>query len=278
MLERVSVRNPQGQTIMLTLKETSEGILVRSIDGLGPVKTTVSSSTMAQLPGSQYQANRRESRNIVMTLGLDSRYGGGSVTDIRRRIDQFFMPGMMLYMQYYMSNGLTVGISGLVESNEPVIFSKDPQVVISILCFNPDFRDTELVVQGFEARTTTTWNDIDYGGTVSSGFDIEFSINGSEASDGFVLQHYSSESNEYKILRFWANLEPLDRVIISTYPGSKRASVVRGGSSFSILYGVTPESDWFQLEPHVTNRLSARIIGPTSTYYEVSFRNRYGSI
>lgn len=276
MLERVSARNPAGDFLSLRLKDVTTGILVKGIDGLDPVKATIATTTLAQIPGSRFASARRESRNIVFHLGLDSRYGGGSVTEIRRRLDLFFMPGMDADLRFVMDDGRILRILGVVESNEVSIFLRDPVATISIMCFDPDLVDTETVNVGAEAFTTPSWYDLENQGTVDTGLLFEFTINNSAPSSGFELRHRMLGETAYKTLDFSANLEAGDQIRIATHPGSKIATLNRGGVLQSILSGVSTTAEWFQLKPG-QNQICA-LINEEQTYYEMTYSHRYGGI
>ena len=139
MLTSLKVFSQQGDLLTLTFREENYGIIVSSIAGLDPVKATIVSSSFAQLDGSQYQSSRREERHIILKLDLIPDYITTSVEDLRRILYSFFMPKSMLNLNFVRSDGLEVTIAGMVETFETELFDKDPSVIISITCFNPDF-------------------------------------------------------------------------------------------------------------------------------------------
>src|SRR5262245_38075871 len=124
MLTKVEVRPVSGLLLTLELDDATSGFIVQDIDGLDPVKATIVSSTFANLDGAQFQSSKREPRNIVMTLGLEPDYINQSVRDLRSALYPFFMPKSFISMRFFMSDGLTVDISGYVESMETSLFSK----------------------------------------------------------------------------------------------------------------------------------------------------------
>src|SRR5690606_20740545 len=76
-------------------------------------------------------------------FGMEPHYGGGSVQDIRRRLYNFLLPKMPITLRFTTGDGDVRAIKGMVEDFKAPMFVKEPEVDISILCFDPDFADPE---------------------------------------------------------------------------------------------------------------------------------------
>jgi hypothetical protein len=272
MLTLLEVRG-QGGTLGLPMVDSTLGYDVQNIEGLDPVKATLVSSSFAQQDGAQYQSARRETRNIVLTLGLYPDYALDDVNSLRKRLYPFFMPKKAVDMRFFMNDGLTVDISGIVESFTSSMFTQDPGVDVSIMCFDPDFLEpTEVALSGTSTSGTTALG-INYTGTVESG--IEFKLNVNRTMSEFTIYHQLPDGT-IRTMDFQAPVISGDVVTINTVPGSKVATLTRGSTLTSILYGISPQSNWLQLEPGA-NAIRVYAEG-ASIPYTITYTRRYGGL
>ena len=165
MLNLVEVRNQTGSLLALGLEDISQGVYIKEIDGLDPVKAVLVSSSFANMDGEQYQSARREKRNIVIKLALDPDYAGATVRQLRRRLYNFFMPKTAVKLRFWAEGEPTVDIQGRVESFDSPQFTKEPSATISILCFEPDFYDPNPNVIFENSVSTTATRRIEYSGS-----------------------------------------------------------------------------------------------------------------
>lgn len=275
MLLKVEVITEGGSLLSLPLQDASGGYIVEEIEGLDPVKTTVSTSSFATLDGTQYQASRREARNVVMKLGYEPNYAiGESVQTLRSRLYGFLMPKSFVKLRFYISTGLTVDIDGMVESFETSLFSKTPQVSISIICFDSDFYDpTPITVNMLASPPGVGVTDsINYTGTIETGVLVSFKAN--RALNGFTIVH-NDIKRVGEVLTYVGPLVNGNVVNINTNPGKKSASLSGGGS---VLHRLSPESTWFRL--HRGNNTFSGLVttAGTSVPYTVTYINKYGGL
>jgi hypothetical protein len=273
MLTKVETRTAQGALLSLPLGDVSGGAFIEDIDGLDPVKATIVSSSFAGLDGVQYQSSRRESRNILLKLGLEPDYSVETVWDLRSRLYNFFMPKAQVYLRFFLASGLVVDISGRVESFEAKMFVQNPTADISIICFNPDFVDLDSVTFSGSTTSTTAESLITYDGSVDSG--ILFTLNVDRVLSEFAIYH-KPPNDELRIMEFSAPLSAGDVLEISTVPGAKWATLTRAGSESSILYGVSPQSNWTELE-HGDNYIRVYAEG-AAIPYTIEYTNKYGGL
>src|SRR5438067_3256109 len=191
MLTQLEVATSQGSLLSLPLSDTSSGFVVQQIDGMDPVKATLSSTGFAGLDGEQYQSARRETRNIKLQLGLQPDPLVDTVRDLRKRLYGYLMPKAQVTLTFYMDDGLTVSIAGVVESFETTIFAQEPSVDISIICYDPDFYvPTPSTLTGNSTESTAV-TIVDYDGEVETGF--VFTLNVNRTLSGVTI--YNTDSN-----------------------------------------------------------------------------------
>ena len=279
MLEQVDIMSESGSYLPLPLGDTSSGIIVKSIQGLEPVTATLSSSNYALRDGEYFHASRRGSRNILIGLGLDPRYGGGSVRALRQNLYSTLSPEMKVDMTFSMAGEPPVVISGVVESLDTSMFTKTPVAVASIVCYEPDFMDPVEIMgsgEGYPGETIS-WRPVEYDGSAPTGFRLELILNADGTGDGFVV-YVSNPNGDVRSLEFRAALQGRDRVHISTVPGDKYAKRIRSGSESSILYGVSPQAQWGYFMPG-SNEFAVKVTGDTQqSYYEFFYNKRYGGL
>lgn len=273
MLSMVEAQNDQGDLLSLGLSDVSDGIILKSIDGLGPVKATLVSSSFARLDGEQFHSARREPRDVKFKFGMEAMYGGGTVRDIRQRLYKYFMTKRNVALKFYMEDGLVVHISGRVESNDPPMFTKEPEMDVVVRCFDPDFYDPTPVLLAGNTTSTSTETLLEYEGSVDTG--LIFKLNLNRNLDEFTFYHRPPDGSVLS-MDFSAPLLNGDVLTINTTPGSKGASVLRSGTTIPILYGVSPYANWMSLQEG-DNFIRVYAEG-AAIPYTVEYIKRYGGL
>src|SRR5690606_20585056 len=123
MLTRVDVVTPRGEVLALPFQDISGGYVIHDIDGLDPVRATISSSSFAQLEGAQYQNAQREARNLIFKLGFEPDYATTDVRGLRSELYRFLMPKSEVLFRFYIDDVLFVEIAGRVEAFEAPLFT-----------------------------------------------------------------------------------------------------------------------------------------------------------
>lgn len=273
MLTTVEVRTPQGALLTLSLDNPSNGYVVKGIDGLGPVKANLVTSSVASRDGVQFQSSRRESRDLMFKLGFSPADLTETVRGLRKKIYGFFLPKMMVNMRFYMSEGLVVDLNGMVETCEPAVFDQEPGVAIGLMCFDPDFFDPEVIEVTGESTSLTTEDLIHYNGEVESG--ILFTLNVDRTLTEFTIYHRPPDGS-IRTLDFANPLEAGDKLDISTVPGSKYVNLTRSGAISSLLRGMSPTSNWIELQPG-DNYIRVYATG-AAIPWEISYTDKYGGL
>lgn len=273
MLETLEVRNVQGDILILPLEDVADGFVLAEIEGLEPVNATLVSSAFANMDGEQYHSSRREKRNLLIKIGLEPDYVVDSVRDLRKRLYDFFMPKTEPELRFHLSDGLDVNIMARVESFNCPLFAKDPEANISVICYDSDFVDLTSIEVNDLTTDTTAEILVPYEGTVESG--ITFVLNVDRSISAFDI-HHRGPDGVTRTLNFASSLIAGDVVTITTVTGSKSAIRTRAAVDSSVLYAVSPQSNWIELQPGDNYiRVYASGVGIP---FELHYANRYGGL
>lgn len=274
MLTRVDVSTPQGDLLSFQLDDEEASYLIQDIDGLDPVKATITSTAFAGLDGVQFQSARREARNIVITAGLNPNPLTETVRGLRNRLYGFFMPTTQVALTFYDDEGPTVTISGVVEESPSPLFTQEPAMNITVMCPKPDFLGA---VAGHIGDGMTTSGSvgrvISYPGTSKTGTVITLNVNRS-LSD-FTIYH-QPPNDDLRQLDFSAPLVAGDVLTISSVTGDKGVTLNRAGTVTSVLYGKSPQSSWIELSPG-SNIVTFYATG-AGVPYTLDYVARYGGL
>lgn len=273
MLTQVDIATAQGSLLSIPLTGES-GLIVQEIKGLDPVKATLVSSSFANQDGEQFYSSRREARNIVLTLGLEPDYVTDQVQDLRRRVYAYLMPKSKVTLTFFMNGTENYQIEGIVETCETTLFALEPAIEISIMCYDPDFKDPDFEILSGNSTNGFTEVPINYTGTVETGMRFVLDIN--QTLDQFAIYHRLPDGS-IRVLTFVYPMLGSDVIVIDTRPGLKEATLTRGASDSSVLYGVSPQSVWLQLEPGL-NQLRVYVNKVTPVPWELTYNTRFGGL
>lgn len=274
MLVRVEARNTQGALLALPLDDDSSGLFIQEITGLDPVKATLVSTSFAGVDGAQYHDAHREARNITAKIGVEPDWIDVSVADLRQQLYGFFMPKALVHLRFVMDDGFYVEIDARVESFNFPLFTKDPQATLSLMCFDPDFVDPNLVSRLNQLSVATSVESKEtYLGTVDVGG--VFTFRPDRAVNAFTA-YLRTPDGQQQILDFTVPLLAGDKLVISTVVGNKYATLTRGGTTSSVLYGVTPQSAWLKFQ-NGDNYLRVYATG-AGFPFDYTYTTRYGGL
>lgn len=273
MLTEVQATSDQGSLLSLPLSAVSSGIFVKEIEGLDPVKATIVSAGFPSQTGEQYQASKREARDITLHLGIEADWVLEEPRDVRARIYQFFMPRTWTDLAFVDSNGITFRITGMIESCQTPPFSKDPAVDVVVRCFYSDFVDHDVVFDSDSTVSNTLMTDIEYAGSVETGFRFQLFVD--RTVSAFTLYN-EMPSGKLRQLDFSYPLLNGDTVTIDTVPGEKVITLTRSGVSSSILFAMSSQSAWLDFWPGL-NKFRAYATGAGIPFI-LTYFNRYGGL
>lgn len=271
MLTMVTVDGPRG-TLYLPLTDASQGYVVKDIQGLDPVKATLSSSTLATMDGAIFQNARREPRNITMTIGLESDYVSNTVADLRTNLYAYLMTKGIVTFSLYKDPGepfaKTVAIVEDVNNN---MFTTDPEINVSLMCYDPDlYAPSETVLQS-TSDPDGDLTQLYYPGTSETGITLDITV---PSISGEVRIVNTRPDTVQQMLRVAGNFVVGDQLTIDTNPGTKRVGIKRSGIAISGLYLLDKTSSWISLQEG-TNQFQVYYNG-APTPYTVRYIVKYG--
>jgi Phage tail protein len=222
-------------------------IQIRNIDGLDPVKASVNTSPYGSVDGASHTGSSVLTRNIVLTVHPNPDWVAWSFESLRRLLYSYFMPKRATKLEFFSDDMIPVEIAGIVEDVTVNQFSKDPELLVSVICPDPYFIALEpTVITGQTVRSDGASIPIDYDGTIETG--IHLRVSSVEAPDPTVIgiqigqppvtdldvdAEVSSasyfEMSSIAMRKFVQNVNIADGVI------TNRLSKVRPGSEWPIL-------------------------------------------
>lgn len=272
-IQKLEVTNARGNVLSLDIEEDDGPYQIASIEGLDPGKAALVSTSSAGGDGATFQSAARLPRNIKINIDLDPDFDPSSYEDARADLYRWFMPKASITQRYFLSSGLTLSIAGIVESNDSAIFDEDPDVSISVMCFDPDFVDIQVVSVDGSSVDDITNTEIDYPGTIEAGTVLTLNVN--RNIDGFSIYNTPEGGDPYQ-LDFTEPLLNGDTLVVSSLKGNKGITRIRTGISTSLLYGRTSQSTWINLENGV-NQFRVYAEGDPIPY-TLEYAVRYGGL
>ena len=283
MITSIICTTPFGGTTTLSLDPTQSPYIVKNIDGLGPVSANIARTSYVTKDGSIFQNARTGDRNIVLTLGLNADY---STTDdpygeLRRGLYPVFYPQSEVKLVIASTSMETVEITGWVESLEPTIFSKDPDVSISIICPDPYFVSQVDVV---DTRNGAGQLIIDNPGNVETGLTILVDVFTTPSVPLEIQRLGVSPMSMYYRGGMYAQGSPLS-LWFNTRQGLKSAKMgfPASGTSYSNILNTFVGNDvlgnvdnWLTVLPgqNTFNLVDAGFVGYT-LHFSTAFRPKY---
>lgn len=274
MIKTISITNYLGEKIDIKLSELfpDNGLMVKSISGLGPAKANINTTPLATNDGTLYNSARLDQRNIVLNLLFGN---SPTIEDARQRTYKFFPIKKNVEFLIETDNRVAK-TEGFVESNEPDIFSPEESNTISIVCPFPYFYSagenglTTTVFYGIEplfefefSNESLTDSLIEFGSienqtekTVYYDGDAEVGVTITihAIGEARMITIYNTGTREVmridttKIQQLTGSgLIAGDDIIIETTRGQKSIQLLRSGIYTNILNCLERGSDWFQL-------------------------------
>lgn len=278
MIKSVTAVNFKGESIKMDLfHPESSGFIIIKIDGIGPGKATVTKNDSKVYDGGTITSARLPSRNIKMEIQF---LWVNSIEDVRHKTYKYF-PLKKPITLIFETDTRTVEIEGVVESNEPDIFSSEESTNISIICPDPYF-----YASGENARSRTEFSginpmfeipsDIGYSNKSLTEALTEISalyvqsergiMNYGEVDIGVVIsikplaivkgiltisnvtlgQNMSFDLNKIKTITE-NDFHLGDELVINTLRGKKSVTLVREGKNYNALSCIDTRTDWIYL-------------------------------
>ena len=234
-----------NNSVDLSVFERSGPYFLKDATGLGPVQASIVTSPYGMLDGTQFQSSRREMRNMTFTVGYRPDYAVYGIQELRRQLYLSIYPKARVKVEFFFVDGQKFWINGVVESVEPNLFSSDPELVISVLCMEPDFRSATETVVPFVRNAD---KPVLYSGDTPVGILLR-SVQ--DKAYGSILMTVINTTPLGTIEQL--TLSPItqsgDRLEISTVDRAKGIWNVRAGVTTSLLYSLQTNATWIKLYP-----------------------------
>ncbi len=282
MLTQLEVYSPRIATPPFSLEAgfaATDPIQILKIDGLGPVNAEVNTRAFGAIDGEWYAESNVGKRNIVLTVGYNSNWARTTIESLRQILYSYFMPKSQIRLRFVSTHMPTVEILGYIENFEPNIFSKDPEVQISIICPMPYFVDVNaiLITGTTLAQDSSEFTTVDYTGSIEAGFILYVEKGmGKELNGQVQILNDSPKQKAMVINGVIVNAE--QHLDIGTEPGNKYAQYkfIYETSKQNILGKVTGNSTWFSLSPGPNN---FRVLTPEAgNLWTLRYHKRYGGL
>ncbi len=274
-------RVPDSSLYLVSMNVNTDPIQIRNISGLGPVEATINTTRFGSVDGEYYQGSSVGKRNIVITVGLSPNWITQTVSSLRKLLYSYFMPKSSVNLYLSSDDMEDVKISGYVESMEPSIFSKDPEVQISIICAQPYFEGaTTRTETGTSTNMSGAYSKLfTYTGSVPTGFTVKLERDSADYNAGIELLNTNWDSvDQARLFLDPVNLTTTKYLEVSTHQGLKyaRAKFTNGGADINILGSLRPGSSW----PMVYNGKNYFGIRTTVAGFPwtITYKNRYGGL
>lgn len=252
MLTQVEVFGVQAipQLVLPIFNAEDEPIQIKGIDGLGPVKATVDTTEYGVIPGAAVTGTSVGTRNIVFTLGLNPDWETQTYEEIRKQLARYFMPQSTVTLRFTSTHLPTCEIIGIVEDMAPNMFSKDPEVQISIICGRPEFVAVEKTIVTGVVGAPSVHSAIDYIGTAWTGLTLDVE---SSAARGAYTGKINVEFDNGSFNLTNITVDPTRKFELNSVPGSKyvRSIALPGGEITNLLGSVVGAYVWPKLVPGV---------------------------
>ena len=273
MIKSVTITNHLGESIKLDLFNPEEsGFIIKSIEGLGPVKANINFKELATNDGSIDNSARLSSRNIVMSLQFMESL---TIEETRLKSYKYFPIKRNIKFLIETDSRICETI-GRVETNVPTIFSNAEGCQISILCSNPYFYSAgengtnQTIFYGTEplfefpfSNESLTEDLIEFGsienrteGTIYYDGDAEIGItiqiHAVGEAEGLVIYNTKTREimriNDDKLKSLMGSgIQAGDEITITTSRGEKGIYMLRSGVTTNILNSLEKPIKWFQL-------------------------------
>jgi hypothetical protein len=264
----------------LLLDETGRSetdlIQVREVSGLDPVKASVNVSPRGSVEGVTYIDSNIPGRNIVLTIHPNPDWLAWSFESLRRLIYQYFMPGRQVRLIFESDDLVPVEIYGIVESVEVSQFSKDPEMLVSVICPDPYFTAVDpTVVTGQTVRTGGSTVVVPYDGSVESGLIVRVTYTSGTNPTSIGVQLGNPAISYFNVV---AAVNSALYFELSSIPTQKYVQNVNIGTGVidNLLSHVQDGSTWSVLQPG-DNDFSV-ITDQGVQDWELTFFERFGGL
>ena len=239
----------------------SDRYILKNADGLGPPEVDVIIADTVNA-GGVYQSRRTQSRELVITIGLNPDYNVGQTpADLRTELYGLLTPSQEDKVTVTIMDGDTplANTEGYTKRIEIVPFNKEPEVQVTIACLQQYLlapANLYIIPGGSPGVMPPTGVEIPFditnAGTATTGFYMEIVITSPQP------QFYIADSFGHKmyITNYFYHG---DTLILDTRPGFRGIRYKESGSSTesNIIHSLSSDSTWLMLYGGVNNFIAS---------------------
>jgi hypothetical protein len=277
VLTKVQAFSSWASVPMLSLdadgREETDLIQIRNIDGLDPVKATVSTSPFGSVDGVSFTGTRVDSRNIVLTLHPNPDWDNWTNDKLRKLLYRYFMPKLMTRLVFYSDDISPVEIFGYVEDIQANSFAKDLEYQVSIICPDPYFT---AVTPSIMVGVSGQWSTVEYNGDVETGVFLRVT----QANEPPSNYLYVAFGPDHKIFTVWyESVTEYKYFTMSSIYGQRfvRSILISGGTFTNLLSKVEDSAPWPVLIPG-DNDFCVVTDHAGNEDWELTYYERYGGL
>ena len=257
-------------------REETDLIQIRNIDGLDPVKASVNTSPFGSIDGVAYTGSSVPSRNIVLTLHPNPDWNNWSFESLRRLLYSYFMPKQLTRLVFSSTDMPPVEIYGYVESAEVSQFSKDIELLASIICPDPYFTAVSPTVLAGQSSDGSNPLKINYNGSIEAGINVEVTRLSDPAPTVIGVQIGDPSLSYYRVT---ATVSASMYFLTNSVPAQKyvRNVTLNTGVITNLLSKTQRGSNWPTLKPGVNN-FSVITDTPGNQDWQLTYFERFGGL
>jgi hypothetical protein len=257
---------------------SDDPVVLRGIDGLGPVKAEITTTPSGTSRGATYQGSSTGGRNIVLALGLNPDWATQTVSNLRQLLYRYFMTEQWVKLRFFSDELPTTDIEGYVESFEPNIFSQDPEIQISIINPKPDFVEIDATIFRGSVDDGSNQMVVNYEGTVYTGIEVRIDRSVElPAYSGPVTIRVENSDGVQAITVNPVTVDTTRSYKMSSVQGQKRVqaeSLIAPDDIINLLK--VKSGDWPVLQPG--ENLVSVIADTPGQHWTLAFFNRFGGL
>lgn len=222
--------------------------LLKAYDGLNPPDIDIF------LAENIYQGSEPQKRQPVFRIGLNPAYLQGEThADLRNELYGLLSPGAAgkVTLELLWEGQVVATASGWVKKFENVMFSKDPEVQITLQC-DSAYLKTPNSISYFENHTLPVDNAfvVEYEGSAPTGFTAEFEVGPlTDIPNWFILYDETNENPLMTIGSLSHTWSIGDKIQIDTRKGTRDVRWIDGGVDNPAIHLLEASSSWPQLQP-----------------------------
>jgi hypothetical protein len=267
VLKKVTAYSGSYQFVLDMSASESDGALIFDITGIAEDSREV---TVDKLPNRTVISSIAPKQRIIV---LTIRITDVDVETKRKSLTSVFAPGNNVLLAFETDNVLLRSISGVVESCNTPVFTKESTMTVTIIC--PDSAFTAASVMSTIDSASEPFTNP---GDIASGCGISSIIPGPIASGTITVTNASNATamslDITKIIAITGALQANDIIVIETGI-KKRCTLARGATVYNIFSAVSIPYNWIRIDPGAND---VTITGLDSAESVLSYLPGYGGL